>query len=104
MAERCPRCDLRFEREQGQFIGAVGINTIVSFGALLLTIVAGFVLMWPEPDAVTILVPSLIVAVVVPTVFFPISKGVWGAIDLLSEPLSADECLPGPWRSTDPVD
>ena len=31
MEEQCPRCGLTFEREEGAFVGAVGINTIISF-------------------------------------------------------------------------
>ena len=40
MVEDCPTCGLHFERVEGHWIGAIGINTIVSFGALLITIVA----------------------------------------------------------------
>lgn len=97
MAERCPRCNLKFEREQGQFVGAVGMNTIVSFGAVLVALILGFVLSGPNPEAVPILVPVLTVVLVVPAVFFPMSKGIWGAIDLLTEPLHDGEADPGPW-------
>lgn len=98
MNERCPRCGLVFEREQGQFVGAVGINTIVSFLALLVTVVVGFVVTWPEPDAVKILIPTVVVAVVVPAVFFPMSKGIWAAVDLAIDPLGEDEAVDGPWQ------
>lgn len=33
MVERCPRCRLRFERVEGHWIGAIGMNTIISFVA-----------------------------------------------------------------------
>jgi hypothetical protein len=48
MRERCPVCDLKFEREQGYFLGAMYIGyalalaMIAMFGVLLWTIAA-----WP---------------------------------------------------------
>jgi uncharacterized protein (DUF983 family) len=102
MAERCPRCNLKFEREPGQFVGAVGMNTVVSFVAVLIAMVLGVVLTWPEPSATPILIPVVAVALVVPAVFHPMSKGIWGAIDLLIEPLGDGEALPGPWIESVP--
>ncbi|MDZ7734422.1 MAG: DUF983 domain-containing protein [Acidimicrobiia bacterium] len=48
MAERCPRCDLRFEREPGTFVGAVGMNTIVSFVLLFVVLVVSMALTYPR--------------------------------------------------------
>ena len=31
MVERCPKCNLRFERIEGHWVGAVGMNTIFCF-------------------------------------------------------------------------
>ena len=31
LVEQCPRCHFWFERQEGQFIGAVGVNTVVTF-------------------------------------------------------------------------
>lgn len=97
MAERCPRCNLKFEREQGQFVGAVGINTIVSFGAILIALILGFVITWPDPQPIPILIEVVAVALIVPALFFPMSKGIWGTFDLLTEPLHEGEARPGPW-------
>ena len=41
LAKRCPRCELRFEREPGTFIGAIGMNTIVTFVSLFGIILVG---------------------------------------------------------------
>ena len=43
MIDRCPRCGLRFERLEGHWTGDLGINTIVSFGTLLITLFVGSV-------------------------------------------------------------
>ena len=42
MHERCPNCGLKFEREQGYFLGAM----YISYGLALITIVALGLLLW----------------------------------------------------------
>ena len=42
MQERCPSCGLKFEREQGYFLGAM----YISYGLALITIVALALLLW----------------------------------------------------------
>lgn len=91
MRDRCPRCNLAFERVEGHWIGALGMNTVVSFGALLGTLVVGIAIMWPEPRAVPLLVSSVGVAIAVPVLFFPISRTLWSAIDLAMRPLEPDD-------------
>ncbi len=43
MAEDCPRCGLHFERIEGHWIGAIGINTIVSFAVLGIVVIVGLI-------------------------------------------------------------
>jgi uncharacterized protein (DUF983 family) len=91
MAERCPRCAFLFDRFEGQMIGAVGINTIVTFGALLVTLVVGLVVTSPDIAVVPVLVTSLAVAALLPVVFYPFSKTIWIAVDLTMAPLEPGE-------------
>ena len=42
MNERCPACDLKFEREQGYFLGAM----YISYGVALVMITAIAALLW----------------------------------------------------------
>lgn len=42
MQECCPNCGLKFEREQGYFLGAM----YISYGLALITIVAVGLLLW----------------------------------------------------------
>jgi len=86
MAERCPRCGLRFERVEGHWTGALGINTIVSFGSLLLVMLIIFLTTQPDVPAGLLLGVALVVAIVVPVAFFPLSKTLWLAIDLQMRP------------------
>lgn len=91
MVDECPTCGLTFEREPGAYIGAIGINTIVSFGALLITIVALLVATYPEMPAAPIMGASVAVAVIVPLFFYPFSRTIWLAIDLGMNPLRSGE-------------
>ncbi len=105
MLERCPRCDLRFDRIEGTWSGYIGVNTIVSFGALLVVLLGGVLVMWPDPPMVAIGVASVAVAVLMPLVFLPFSKTVWVAADLLMRPLEPGEVKPGfgPQRGDPPT-
>lgn len=92
MAEACPRCALRYEREEGYWLGAVAINTgatVVVFGAVF---VLSMVATWPSPPWGLIAAVTVTVNLVFPIAFYPVSKTLWVAVDLA---LSGDG-PPGP--------
>jgi uncharacterized protein (DUF983 family) len=87
MAERCPRCDYLFAREDGFFLGAFVINFAVTEGAL--GIVLGVMIALEAGGGVAIgliVAAAIAVTLVVPIVFYPFSKTVWTAIDLFMHP------------------
>lgn len=86
MRDRCPTCNYPTTRVDDQWIGALGMNTIVVFTVLAAVIGAGFVLTYPDPPVGVILVVTMAVAVVLPIAFFPISKSLWAGIDLAMRP------------------
>jgi uncharacterized protein (DUF983 family) len=94
MVDRCPRCGLRFERIEGHWLGALGLNTIVSFAILFVVVVAGLVLSAPDFHMAPLLGAAVATAVLVPVVFFPASKTLWTAIDLLMRPPEPGEAQP----------
>lgn len=95
MVPQCPGCGLTFHRIDGQWSGDVGVNTIVSFGVLLVVLMGGVLLTWPDPPMVAIGITAIAVAVVVPVAFLPFSKTVWLAADLVMRPLEPGEVRPG---------
>ncbi len=97
MKERCPRCNLRFDRIDGQRAGALGINTIVTFGALAVVVVVGLAITYPEFDLSVLLPLSIAVAVVVPIVFYPFSRTIWNAIDLAMRPIEPSDDVDLRW-------
>ncbi len=100
MTERCHRCGLRFERIEGHWIGAIGLNTIVSFGALLVFLIIGVALTLPDIPVGPLVAGNIVVALVVPVLFYPVSRTLWTAVDIAMRPLEADEVdwtvVPGP--------
>jgi len=87
MFEHCPHCQLKFEREQGYFVGAIYIN----YAATVAIAVPGFFLL----DAFTTMriqqqlavwVPF---AVVFPLLFFHHARSLWLALDHFFNPFES---------------
>ena len=91
MVERCPRCGLTFERIEGHFVGAVGMNTIVSFVLMFVILGVSLIIGYPEFPLVPLLAINVGAAVILPLVFYGSSKTLWTAIDLAMRPLEPHE-------------
>jgi hypothetical protein len=100
MKPTCPRCGLRFEREEGFFLGAF----VVNFGVMLLTMAAfiaiAVAVTLPDPDPVKLAIGGVVVGVVVPVFFYPMSRTFWSAIDLIMKPLEPEEVAEAAARTT----
>jgi uncharacterized protein (DUF983 family) len=95
MRERCPSCGYLFEREPGFFVGAYLINFAIIEG-ILFVLLMGFIA-WKDqnPDA-GVVIPigmGLLLGFVGPVVFYPYSRTIWSAFDLLMTPLEVDEIV-----------
>jgi uncharacterized protein (DUF983 family) len=89
LTEWCPNCTLRFEREQGGFLGAMTINFLVSIVVWVAMFVVVLFFTVPDVPVVPLMIASVAVLVVVPLWFYPRSKTIWAAIEFLvarSEP------------------
>jgi hypothetical protein len=94
MKERCPGCDYLFEREEGFFLGAYVINLAIAQAAvILLAVVPLIVRLANDPDAsiAPFLIGGAIGAVVAPMIFYPWSKTIWTAFDLILRPVHMSE-------------
>jgi uncharacterized protein (DUF983 family) len=96
LAKACPGCGLRFEREPGTFIGAIGMNTIVTFVSTFAVIVVGSLATLPDIPAVPLAVAATLWAVGVAVLGLPFTKTLWLGIDLLMSPLRDDEAPGAP--------
>jgi uncharacterized protein (DUF983 family) len=91
MPDHCPACGFVFERESGFWVGAMIINTTVSFALLLIVFVTGWVLFWPDVPWTGLLIATLVVAGFTPVLFYPWSKSLWSAIELSYHRLEPEE-------------
>lgn len=89
---RCPVCALRLERgEEGYQVGSYMFNLIAAeliFAALFLAVVAAT---WPDPPWPALQIGGMILMVAAPFIFFPFSKTLFLAFDLLFRPATPDE-------------
>lgn len=97
MRTRCPRCGLPLERgEQGYQVGSYMFAIIAAelvFAAIFLAIL---VTTWPDPPWDLLLYGGMGLMLAVPFLFFPFSKTLFLAFDLLFRPATAEELTPDP--------
>lgn len=72
-------------------LGAVTMNTIVTFGLFAGVLLAGSIVMYPDIQVWPLIGAGLAVAVLVPVAFYPLSYTLWAAIDLRMRPLEPAE-------------
>lgn len=85
MYEYCPVCEYRYEREEGYFSSSIAINIVVSeFIVAAFTIPLAANLAIPM---VPILLIGILVAILLPFVFYRHSRSLWLSMDLLLHPL-----------------
>lgn len=95
---RCPQCNFSFEREEGYWVGAMIANIAMAEALFGLLFIGGVVVTYPDVPWTTLTIAGAIVMVVLPIVFYPLSKTLWLWVDLaFIHPLDADDL-----RANDP--
>lgn len=83
LVERCPHCELGFQREEGGFLGAMTLNYVVAMLVWLGMLAVVLVFTVPDVPVVPLLVGSVVVLVGMPMWFYPRSKTLWAAVEFL---------------------
>ena len=98
LAERCPGCRLRLERENDFFLGGYVINLAVTEGLLAVALLAYVLRLAAHPGTsiVPVLVTGLVIAVILPVLFFPFSRTIWMAVDLAMRPVARGDDADAP--------
>jgi uncharacterized protein (DUF983 family) len=83
----CSTCNLRFEREQGYFVGAIYLN----YAATIAIVVPGYFLLdyFSAASLSTQLILWGTVAAIFPVLFFRYSKGLWLGLGYLFDSTDA---------------
>jgi uncharacterized protein (DUF983 family) len=79
----CPRCGLRFAKEQGGFLGAMTLNYGVATGVWLVALAIVLVITVPDVPVVPLFAISAVVLIGIPLWFYPRSLMLWAAIEFL---------------------
>jgi uncharacterized protein (DUF983 family) len=98
--DRCPRCNFPFKREEGHWIGGIGMNTVVSFFLLLVVLVVTFALTWSNRQPALTFTLAFGVAGLVPLLFYGSSQTLWSAVDLIMRPVEPADDVDLRWVPT----
>ncbi|MBK5334220.1 MAG: DUF983 domain-containing protein [Ilumatobacteraceae bacterium] len=80
--DRCRTCGIPWRREEGFELGAVTINTVLTFIVLTAAMTIGFIRTSPDIPVVPIVVSLVGVAILMPIVIYPFTFTIWLALDL----------------------
>jgi uncharacterized protein (DUF983 family) len=90
--ERCRRCGHGYRRGDHAFeLGALTANIILTFTAILITILVTVIATLPEVQVWWVVGPATAVALIGPALFYPVSYTLWQAIDLWMRPPTPGE-------------
>ena len=88
----CPRCGLRLDRgEPDYFLGAIVFNMAFAEGLLALGLVVVLLWTWPNPPWNALYYGGIAGLIVAPILFYPYSKLMWLAFDLIFRPLRPED-------------
>jgi hypothetical protein len=91
---------MRYEREEGYWVGAVAVNTVVTELVFAVLFVGGMLVTWPHVPWTGLLIVCLVANGLFPIFFYPLSKTVWLAVDLMIHPLELMEEIEAELRRT----
>ena len=90
--DACRNCGHGYRRGDSAFeLGAITANIILTFGTILLTILLLVSLTAPDVPIATVTIVVVVVGLVGPALFYPISFTLWQAVDLWMRPPTAAE-------------
>ena len=91
--DRCRTCGIRWRREEGFELGAVALNTALTFLVLAIGMTIGFVLTSPDIPVWPMVLSLIGIAVFMPIAIYPFTFTMWLAFDLAVHRPEAPELL-----------
>jgi uncharacterized protein (DUF983 family) len=83
---RCRTCGIAWHREVGFELGAVTVNTIITFGALTIFMAVGFIMTAPDVPVLKFVLGLMAVGILIPILIYPFTYTMWLAFDLTVHP------------------
>ena len=72
-------------------LGSLTVNTILTYGVILVFVVVGMIVTYPDIAVVPIVLACIAAAALVPLLVYPFTSTIWAAIDLAMHPLQPAE-------------
>jgi uncharacterized protein (DUF983 family) len=95
MRERCPVCGLKTERgDEGYQVGSYMFNIVAAELLFAALFIGAIVLTWPTPPWTALEYGGIVLMILAPFAFFPFSKTLFLAFDLIFRPAARDELSP----------
>lgn len=89
---KCGSCGMRTERgEEDYFLGGMMLNIVLAEGLLVIAACVLAAVTWPDVPWNVMLWGGLVLMVIAPFFFYPLSLCLWIACDLMVRPLTAGE-------------
>ena len=86
----CRKCGTPWRRgDVGFELGAATINTIITFGVIIVAGAVAMIATSPDIPTVKIVVGLVVAAVVIPVLIYPVTYTLWQALDLAMRPPTA---------------
>lgn len=82
MNETCGQCGLRFEREEGYWVGAMTVNVMVALVFWIVTIAIAIAITWPDVPYLPLIAITVVLQGLLPILFMPFSRTLWLATDM----------------------
>ncbi|MEO8577840.1 MAG: DUF983 domain-containing protein [Gemmatimonadales bacterium] len=101
LKERCPRCGLHLDREEGDyFLGAYMIMLMLMEGFFAVGFLIVLLITWPDPPWEAIQWVGAVVLVAGILIAYPFAKTLWIAFDIMFRPVGSSELR---WNAGDPA-
>lgn len=90
---RCEQCGIRTDRGESEdyFLGGMFLNIALAEALFALVLLVVVIVMWPDVPWAGVQDSLVIAMVAAPIVFYPVSRLMWFALDLLLRPPDAAE-------------
>jgi uncharacterized protein (DUF983 family) len=89
---RCEACRFRFERSDDRYFGgAMLVNLLIAELLFALGFVAAILLTWPDVPWDALTYGGAAGMLLVPLLFYPVSKVLWLTVDVLVRPVTSEE-------------
>lgn len=93
MKARCPGCGLPLQRgeDEDHFLGGMMFNIVLAELVFAAGMVFWLVATWPDPPWDLVQTVGVVFMAIAPVVFYPLSRTVWLAFDLMFRPATSAE-------------